>query len=62
MTGIWREKRSDSKNVVSKAVYIFALNIFLSTAFTGAGPFHNFNSNCSGIQYQYRIQRSIFKI
>lgn len=37
MTGIWREKRSDTKNVVSKAGYIFALNIFLSTAFTGAG-------------------------
>lgn len=37
MTGIWNSRRGDSKNVVSRAGYIFALNILLSTAFTGAG-------------------------
>ncbi len=37
MSGIWNSRGSDTKNMVSRAGYIFALNIFLSTAFTGAG-------------------------
>ncbi|HPJ34950.1 MAG TPA: helix-turn-helix domain-containing protein [Spirochaetota bacterium] len=36
MSDIWREKR-DNKTVVSRAGYIFAVNILLSTALTGAG-------------------------
>ncbi len=36
MTGIWKKKR-DSKGVVSRAGYIFAMNILLSTAITGIG-------------------------
>ena len=35
MSGIWKQKR-DSKAAVSRAGYIFALNILLSTALTGA--------------------------
>lgn len=41
MTGIWREKKHNPKSVVSRAGYIFALNILLSTALTGAGDLFN---------------------
>ncbi len=37
MKGILEGRKSDSKNIVSRAAYIFALNILLSTAITGAG-------------------------